>query len=122
MAEELAQAKQRMTELEEQVFSSLAAQYEGAGNVLLFQPPTRPDGVRKLADAVAKRCGGRAAVFAGAGDQYTYAVIQANRPMPAGIASRTAPGIASKIRFRRPVTVSRMKIRPSASTSTRALA
>ena len=78
MAEELTQAKQRMTELEDQVFSSLSAQYEGAGDVLLFQPPIRPDGVRKLADALAKRCGGRAAVFAGAGDQYTYAVIRAD--------------------------------------------
>ena len=45
-----------------------------------------------------------------------------NRPIPAGMAIRTADGMASKILRRRPVMVSRVKMMPSASTSTRALA
>ena len=45
-----------------------------------------------------------------------------NRPMPAGIAVLTAAGMASKISLRRPVTVSRMKIRPSTRTKTKAFA
>ena len=45
-----------------------------------------------------------------------------NRPIPAGIAALTALGIASKIMRRRPVTVRRTKIRPSARTKSRALA
>ena len=45
-----------------------------------------------------------------------------NRPMPAGMALRTASGMAVKIFLRRPVMVSRMKMRPSTRTNTRALA
>ena len=45
-----------------------------------------------------------------------------NRPMPAGIATRTDWGIAWKMVLRRPVTVRTMNSTPSKSTSTRALA
>ena len=38
----------------------------------------KPDSVRRLADAVAQRCGGLAAVFAGEGSQYNYALIRAD--------------------------------------------
>ncbi len=63
-AEELAAAKQRMTELEDQLFSLRAQALTDRGDLLLLEPPTRPDGARKLADAAAKASGGLAAVFA----------------------------------------------------------
>ena len=76
---ELAAAKTRMTELEDQVFAAIAAENAGMGDVVLFQPPMRPDGVRKLADAVARRSGGLAAVFSGPeGGKYNYALVQAD--------------------------------------------
>ncbi|MFR1617579.1 MAG: DHH family phosphoesterase [Dysosmobacter welbionis] len=48
------------------------------GDLLLLEPPTRPDGARKLADAAAKASGGLAAVFAGAESSYVYALVQAD--------------------------------------------
>ena len=75
---ELAAAKTRVNELEEQSFLSLATGYEGAGNTLLLSSPLRPDAVRKLADAVAQRCGGLAAVFAGEETVWNYALVRAD--------------------------------------------
>lgn len=76
---DLATAKQRMSELEEQVFTATAEKYAGSGDVLLLENPMRPDAVRKLADAVAKRCGGLCAVFAGSdGDRYNYTLVRAD--------------------------------------------
>ena len=77
-AEELAAAKQRMTELEDQLFSFRAQALTDRGDLLLLEPPTRPDGARKLADAAAKASGGLAAVFAGAESSYVYALVQAD--------------------------------------------
>ena len=76
--EELAAAKQRMTELEDQLFSLRAQALTDRGDLLLLEPPTRPDGARKLADAAAKASGGLAAVFAGAESSYVYALVQAD--------------------------------------------
>ena len=75
---ELTAAKQRMTELEDQLFSLRAQTLSDRGDVLLVEPPLRPDEVRKLADAVAKAAGGLAAVFAGEGDSYVYALVRAD--------------------------------------------
>ena len=75
---ELSAAKVRMAQLEEAVFESIARDNEGRGDVVLFQPPMKGDSVRKLADAVAKRCGGLAAVFAGEDGQYAYALVRAD--------------------------------------------
>ena len=75
---ELSAAKVRMAQLEEAVFESMARDNEGRGDVVLFQPPMKGDSVRKLADAVAKRCGGLAAVFAGEDGQYAYALVRAD--------------------------------------------
>ena len=77
-AEELVAAKQRMTELEDQLFSLRAQALTDRGDLLLLEPPTRPDGARKLADAAAKASGGLAAVFAGAEFSYVYALVQAD--------------------------------------------
>lgn len=77
--EELAAAKQRMSELEEQIFAATAEKYAGAGDVFLLEEPMRPDAVRKLADAVSNRCGGLCAVFAGSdGEKYNYALLRAD--------------------------------------------
>ena len=75
---ELSALKMRCAGLEEAVFEGIAAEQAGKGNVLLFQPPMKPDSVRKLADAVSKACGGLAAVFAGEGSHYAYALGRAD--------------------------------------------
>ena len=75
---ELTAAKQRRTELEDQLFTLRAQALTGRGSVLLVEPPMRPDGARKLADAVAKAAGGLAAVFAGEGNSHVYALVQAD--------------------------------------------
>ena len=76
LEEELAAVKGEAAELENAVFSSLAAEQAGKGDVVVLRPPMRPDSVRRLADAVAKTCGGLAAVFAGNGT-YRYALVHA---------------------------------------------
>ena len=75
---ELSAAKLRCAQLEESVFAAIAQEQSGKGDVLLFQPPMKPDSVRKLADAVAKTCGGLAAVFAGEGTHFAYALGRAD--------------------------------------------
>ena len=76
-AAELTAAKQRMTELEDQLFALQAQALAGRGDVLLMEPPMRPDGARKLADAAARAAGGLAAVFAGEQKAYVYALVRA---------------------------------------------
>lgn len=80
---ELQAAKAYSAHLEGTVFSSIAASCQAAGDVLLLQPPMTPDAVRRLADAVALRCGGLAAVFAGEGGKghvckYNYALVRSD--------------------------------------------
>ena len=75
---ELSAAKLRCAQLEESVFAAIAQEQAGKGDVLLFQPPMKPDSVRKLADAAAETCGGLAAVFAGEGTHYAYALGRAD--------------------------------------------
>ena len=71
---ELGALKQRCAKLEESVFAQTAAQYEGKGDVLLFEDEMPGDSLRKLCDAVTNHCGGRCAVFAGADGAYKYAI------------------------------------------------
>ena len=76
---ELQNVKFHSARLEEAVYASMAEKLTGAGDVLLIQPPMEPDAVRRLADAVSKTCGGRAAVFAGEdGGKYNYALVRAD--------------------------------------------
>ena len=75
---ELAAGKARIAHLESTAFSAIAAEYAGRGDVVLFQPPMRPDSLRRLADDVGKRCGGLAAVFSGEGEQWAYALIRSD--------------------------------------------
>ena len=74
---ELTAAKLRMTELEDRLFALRAQSLAGCGDVLLLEPPMRPDGARKLADTAARAAGGLAAVFAGERDSYVYALVHA---------------------------------------------
>lgn len=65
MNEALTAEKFRATGLERQLFDRIAKDFENAGNVALFQEGLLPASVRELADRIAKRCGGIAAVFSG---------------------------------------------------------
>ena len=65
MNETLAAEKFRATNLERQVFDGIAQGYAGKGNVLHFAELATPGNVRELADRIAGRCGGTAAVFSG---------------------------------------------------------
>ncbi len=73
---ELAVVKARQAELEDALFACIAREHASAGDALVFQPSLRPDGVRKLADDVARACGGLAAVFSGEGTDYRYALVR----------------------------------------------
>ena len=73
---ELSALKLRCAKLEESVFAGVAARYAGSGDVLLFEDEMSGDSVRRLCDAVAETCGGRCAVFAGAGSAWKYAIGQ----------------------------------------------
>lgn len=76
---DLAAAREHAAALEQEIFEAIAREHAGAGNVLLFRAPTRPDSVRRLADTVARRCGGLAAAFAGDDDSgYVYALVRAD--------------------------------------------
>ncbi len=71
---ELGALKLRCAKLEGSAFAQTAAQYEGKGDVLLFEDEMSGDSLRKLCDAVANACGGRCAVFAGTDGAYKYAI------------------------------------------------
>lgn len=73
---ELGALRQRCVKLEESVFAGVAARYAGSGDVLLFEDEMGGESVRRLCDAVAETCGGRCAVFAGAGSAWKYAIGQ----------------------------------------------
>ena len=75
---ELAAGKDRIADLEQTAFAALAAEQAGKGDVVLFQSPMRPDSVRRLADAVAKSCGGLAAMFSGEGEKWSYALVRSD--------------------------------------------
>ena len=73
---ELAEERTRRAQLEAEVFASIAAANQGAGNVTLFQGPLSGDAPRRLADAVATACGGRCCVFAENGAGFHYAIVE----------------------------------------------
>ena len=75
---ELSAAKAAQAHLEETAFASIAREHAGQGDILLFQPPMKPDSVRRLADAAAQTCGGLAAVFAGEGERHAYALVRSD--------------------------------------------
>ena len=67
--------KSRVLAMEEHRFAALAQQYEGKGDVLLFEDGLTPDGVRRLCVAVMEKCGGRCVCCSGSDDEgYKYAI------------------------------------------------
>ena len=79
LLEENQALKGRLAALEDARFSTLAEQYRGAGDLLLFEDDLSPDGLRRLAAAVLETCGGRCACFSGKdGSGYRYAIGQAD--------------------------------------------
>jgi len=79
MNEQLAQEKFRSGTLEKRVFSGIAAGYAGKGDVVHFEQGLSSSAVRELADAIAERCGGIAAVFSGSDeDGYMMCLIGKN--------------------------------------------
>jgi len=73
---ELSAARAAQAHLEETAFAAIAKEHAGRGDILLFQPPMKPDSVRRLADAAARTCGGLAAVFAGEDGHFAYALVR----------------------------------------------
>ena len=79
LEDELAALKLRAAQLEEQVFAQIAESYVDSEDVLLIRESLKSDSVRRLSDAVAHKCSGLAAVFAGAdGEGYNYALVRAD--------------------------------------------
>ena len=75
MNELLSAQKYRMAGLEKRVFAWIAESYVNQGNVLHFEEDLSAEGVRELADAIADKCGGTAAVFSGGEGGYAYCLI-----------------------------------------------
>lgn len=65
MNEALAAEKFRVTGLQRRLFTITSESYVNCGDVLHFEEGLEPVLVRELADAIASKCGGRAAVFSG---------------------------------------------------------
>ena len=65
MNELIAAQKYRIAGLEMKIFEGIARGYTGAGDVLHFEEELDNNAVRELADKIAERCGGTAAVFSG---------------------------------------------------------
>ncbi len=78
LSADLLSAKQRAAAMEAALFFHKAEAFRGKGDVLLVEPSMSGEGTRRLADAVAKTCGGLAAVFSGESGQYHYALVRAD--------------------------------------------
>ena len=78
LSADLLSAKQRAAAMETELFFHKAEAFRGKGDVLLVEPSMSGEGTRRLADAVAKTCGGLAAVFSGESGQYHYALVRAD--------------------------------------------
>ena len=76
MNEALTAEKFRANGLQKQLFRFVAEGYTGAGDVVHFADDLEPALIRDLADAIADRCGGLAAVFSGDdGNGYGFAMV-----------------------------------------------
>lgn len=87
--EQLAALKYQLTGLQRRLFAQTAAGYTHAGNVLHFEEGLDGTQTRELADAIAKVCGGWAAVFSGSEDDgYGFCLAAKEgdlRPLCAGM-------------------------------------
>ena len=78
MNEALVTEKFKVTGLQRRLFAISAEGYVNCGDVLHFEDGLEPALVRELADAIAEKCGGRAAVFSGT-DEGGYSYCLATR-------------------------------------------
>ncbi len=81
ISRQLTEEKYRSTGLQRQLFDTIAAGYAGQGQVVHFQPDATAAQVRELADKIADRWGGLAAVFSGT-DENGYAVCLIHKSQP----------------------------------------
>ena len=76
--------KYRADTLEKQLFDQIAERYVNHGDVLFITQGISSAGVRELADRIAQRCGGTAAVFSGTDrDGYQVALVSKQRDVAA---------------------------------------
>lgn len=75
MNEQLAAEKLRANSLQTQLLRQTAKGYENAGNVVHFEENLASAQLRELTDAIAKMCGGRAAVFSGSGENWNVCML-----------------------------------------------
>lgn len=78
MNERLAGVEYRCAGLERKIWDSIAHSYAGKGNVLHFEEGLAPLAVRELADRIAEKCHGTAAVFSGADGNYNVCLVNKN--------------------------------------------
>lgn len=70
LSDQLGEEKLCVANMQRQLFSYTAAAYAGKGNVVHFEPALSGGQLRQLAEAVAGRCGGVAAVLSGEKENY----------------------------------------------------
>ena len=75
MNEQLAVEKLRANTLQTQLLRQTAQGYQNAGNVVHFEENLDGGQLRELTDAIAKVCGGRAAVFSGNGENWNICML-----------------------------------------------
>ena len=73
--ERLAASEYRCAGLERQIWDRIAADYAGKGDTLRFEPELSPVAVRELADRIAEKCVGTAAVFGGTDGNYNVCLV-----------------------------------------------
>ena len=73
--EALSGEKFRANGLEKQLFEEIAKSYVNQGDTVVFRSDLSSAGVRDLAEAIANVCGGVAAVFSGAEENYNVCMV-----------------------------------------------
>lgn len=75
LADENGAVKFALADAQKSLFKQKAKEFEGKGNVVLFEKGLSPDAVRNLSNEIMECCGGRAAVFSGDDENgYKYAI------------------------------------------------
>ncbi len=90
--EQLSEQKYRMLGLEKRLFADIAAGCAGKGDVVHFEDGLDSSAIRELADAIAERCGGMAAVFSGC-EESGYAFCLVTRTGDLRSFGRTLTGV-----------------------------
>ncbi|MDO4845604.1 MAG: alanyl-tRNA editing protein, partial [Oscillospiraceae bacterium] len=75
LVEETERRKEQIASLSKRLFAAIAQTRRGKGNTLLLEQGLSADDTRRLADAVARVCGGICAVFSEQEERYLFAVI-----------------------------------------------